>query len=327
MAVLLNGLGHTKYEELFVVYARVAERLRAAGLTVVDPEVGEHVTSLDMAGLSLSVTFLDPELERYWSAPADTPAFRRGAVEDHRMRTAGPAAGGEERPITTGEPASQALAGRVTAALRAMAAVAAEHERVLGDLDAVAGDGDHGQGMVLGSAAALRSAEAALAAGAGARTLLVRAGEAWSEGAGGTSGALWGAALTAAGAALSDADAAAPAELVAAVERGAEAVVRLGGAEPGDKTMVDALVPFTETLVLAQARGTTLAAAWREAADAATAAAAATSGIAARRGRARTHGDHSLGHADPGATSFALLMSAVADLLGEPSTTLAGAQS
>lgn len=181
--------------------------------------------------------------------------------------------------------------------------------------------------MVLGSSAAARTAEFVLAAGAGARTVLVRAGEAWSEGAGGTSGALWGAALTAAGAALSDADGAAPAELVAAVERAAEAVMRLGGAEVGDKTMVDAVVPFTETLALTQARGAALGAAWRAAADVATAAAAATSQIAARRGRARTHGDHSLGHADPGATSFALLMSAVADLLGAPSTTLAGAQS
>lgn len=61
VAVLLNGLGATKYEELFVVCARVAERLGQAGLTVVEPEVGEHVTSLDMAGLYPTVTYLDAE--------------------------------------------------------------------------------------------------------------------------------------------------------------------------------------------------------------------------------------------------------------------------
>ncbi|MFC6256408.1 dihydroxyacetone kinase family protein, partial [Kocuria oceani] len=81
VAVLVNGLGTVKYEELFVVYGRVAERLAGQGLTVVAPEVGEHVTSLDMAGLSLTVVFLDEELERYWLAPADTPAFRRGAPD------------------------------------------------------------------------------------------------------------------------------------------------------------------------------------------------------------------------------------------------------
>ena len=85
VAVLLNGLGATKYEELFVVYSRVAERLDQLGLTVVEPEVGEHVTSLDMEGLSLTITFLDAELEQYWTTPVDTPAFRRGAVTDRQV--------------------------------------------------------------------------------------------------------------------------------------------------------------------------------------------------------------------------------------------------
>jgi D-erythrulose 4-kinase len=64
IAVILNGLGRTKYEELFVVWKTVAERLAATGHTVVQPEVGELVTSLDMAGCSLTVMWLDEELER-----------------------------------------------------------------------------------------------------------------------------------------------------------------------------------------------------------------------------------------------------------------------
>ena len=72
VAVLLNVLGGTMHKELLVVYRRVHERLNQAGLTVVEPEVGELVTSLDMAGLSLTVTFLDPELDACWTAPADT---------------------------------------------------------------------------------------------------------------------------------------------------------------------------------------------------------------------------------------------------------------
>src|SRR5450830_58592 len=195
VAVLLNGLGATKYEELFVVYSRVAERLEQLGLTVVEPEVGEHVTSLDMEGLSLTITYLDDELEQYWIAPIDTPAFRRGAVTDRPARTAVIHAA-EVALVVPGSVESQALAGRLAAALRAMAACAQENETRLGDLDAIAGDGDHGLGMVLGTSGAVSAAEAAYAAGAGARTLLTRAGAAWSEGAGGTSGALWGAALT-----------------------------------------------------------------------------------------------------------------------------------
>lgn len=310
VAVLLNGLGATKYEELFVVYARIADRLALLGLTVVEPEVGEHVTSLDMEGLSLTLTFLDAELEQYWSAPVDTPAFRRGA-SSRRPARVGRIDVDEQAEIVTGSPESQALAARLTLAIDAMVACAAENEQRLGDLDSVAGDGDHGQGMVLGTSGAALAAEAALAAGAGARTLLVKAGEAWSESAGGTSGALWGSALTAMGNALSDSAVASSDELVTAVRAGADAIMRLGGATPGDKTMVDALVPFIDTLAASQATGASLHQAWVEATAAAAAAAEATALITAKRGRARTHGEHSLGHPDPGATSFALLMAAV----------------
>ena len=77
-AVLLNGLGATKYEELFVLYKDVVAALEGAGVQPVMPEVGELVTSLDMAGCSLTICWLDDELEALWKAPADTPAFRRG---------------------------------------------------------------------------------------------------------------------------------------------------------------------------------------------------------------------------------------------------------
>ncbi|MCR6493687.1 dihydroxyacetone kinase family protein [Cellulomonas sp. P24] len=317
VAVLVNGLGATKYEELFVVYQRIAKRLEELGLTAVDPEVGEHVTSLDMEGLSLTITFLDDELERYWTAPIDTPAFRRGAVTGRAPRTAVTQTA-EAAAIVPGTPESQALAGRLVEAIRAMAACAVENEARLGDLDAIAGDGDHGQGMVLGTSGAASAAQAAQAAGAGARTLLVRAGAAWSEGAGGTSGALWGAALTAMGNALSDTDGADPDALVAGVHQAADAILRLGGATAGDKTMVDALVPFDETLAAERASGASLGDAWTAAAAAAATAAEATARIVARRGRARTHGEHSLGHPDPGATSFALLMAAVAAEIDPP---------
>ncbi|WP_298461048.1 dihydroxyacetone kinase family protein [uncultured Cellulomonas sp.] len=313
VAVLLNGLGATKYEELFVVYRRVAERLAQAGLTPVAPEVGEHVTSLDMAGVSLTLMFLDEDLERFWTAPVDTPALRRGGAlgqRAHREVTEADA-GEADGVVEPGSPQSQAAARAVVEALRACAGAAAEHERRLGELDAVAGDGDHGQGMVLGTTGALREAESVAEAGAGLRTLLVRAGAAWSEAAGGTSGALWGAALTAAGGELDDAAAPDEQRVLAAAQAAGDAVQRLGGARPGDKTLVDALVPFLETLTAAHADGRGLRDAWREAADAARAAADGTADLTARLGRAKTHGDHSVGHPDPGAVSFALLMACV----------------
>ena len=86
---ILNGLGSVKYEELFVVYRRVAQLLAEAGLEAIDPQVGELVTSFDMAGTSLTLFWLDDELESLWNAPADAPAFRRGAVTAAALDSAG----------------------------------------------------------------------------------------------------------------------------------------------------------------------------------------------------------------------------------------------
>ncbi|MBA2695399.1 MAG: dihydroxyacetone kinase subunit DhaK, partial [Actinobacteria bacterium] len=92
---ILNGLGAVKYEELFVVYRSVHRRLEAAGLTVVQPDVGEFCTSFDMAGCSLTLLWLDDELERLWTAPADTPAYRRGRVGDQHAAAVQPADGAD----------------------------------------------------------------------------------------------------------------------------------------------------------------------------------------------------------------------------------------
>lgn len=317
VAVLLNGLGATKYEELFVVYARVAERLKEHGLDIVRPEVGEHVTSLDMAGLSLTITYLDDDLARLWTAPAASPAYRRGSV-DHDAPPKVLEEQSESETIDEGAPASQEVTAAATEALRRVAAVLAEQEDHLGRLDSVAGDGDHGQGMVLGSSAALKSAESACDEGAGARTLFIRAGDAWSEGAGGTSGALWGAALTAVGGVLSDEEGATPQHAVEAVDRAEQTILRLGGAKEGDKTLVDALAPFARTL-REQADGGSLAQAWQQAAGAAQDAADKTAELTATLGRARTHGDKSVGTPDPGAISLAMVVTEIGAVLTEKS--------
>lgn len=203
VAVIFNGLGTVKYEELFVAYRKVAELLNARGYIVVDPEVGEQCTSLDMAGLSLTVMWLDEELERLWTAPCDTPAYRKGVMAD-RERVAEERGEDEPSAVPESTPDSRAFAERIAAAFTDVHQVLRENEQYLGDLDAVAGDGDHGIGMVRGARAADESAADSIQAGAGARTLMQRAGDAWAERSGGTSGALWGAAITEIAALLDD---------------------------------------------------------------------------------------------------------------------------
>ncbi len=252
IAVILNGLGRTKYEELFVLWGEVARLLRDRGYEIVEPEVGELVTSLDMAGCSLTVMWLDDELERYWTAPADTPAYRKGATSAARQS-------GEKRTHADAETATTAphLAelsdddgrngGRLVArAFEAMAAMLADAEEELGRIDAIAGDGDHGRGMVKGSAAAYEAAVKAVDQGAGQASVLTAAGKEWAAKAGGTSGVLWGAMLNALGARLGDTGRPRSDTIAAGMRDGYDALIRLGGAAPGDKTMLDALLPFVE---------------------------------------------------------------------------------
>jgi len=306
IAVLLNGLGTVKYEELFVAYRMVAELLEQQGYTIVDPEVGEQCTSLDMAGLSLTVMWLDDDLERLWIAPCNAPAYRKGAMADRQPVSGEDRDDDEITAIPESSEGSRALARRLAGALADVHQMLADNEAYLGGLDEVAGDGDHGIGMVRGARAADESAQASAAARAGAHTLLFRAGDAWAERAGGTSGALWGMAIGTAARLLDDQSCPGQDVAVRAASEAIDAIVSLGGAEVGDKTMVDAAIPFRDALVAAEGKG--LGPAWAEAVAAAEEAARGTAEFAAKRGRSRTHADKSIGTPDPGAVSFAMVV-------------------
>lgn len=313
VVALLNGLGASKYEEMFVVWHSVQKYLREAGLVIAQGEVGEFVTSLDMAGISLTLVFLDEELEKFWFAPCDTPAYRRGSIGDvERDETElqqEAIKASVERP---GSENSQALAGRVTQVLEQVAATLKQNEEKLGDLDAVAGDGDHGIGMARGSAAAVAAARDLTGQRAGVQTTLSGAGAAWSDAAGGTSGALWGAVLTALGNALGDDDDPQTTTLAGAARATLASVQRLGGAQVGDKTMVDALQPAVDAFVAAIESGKPAAQAFAESVPAAQTGAESTADMVAKLGRARPLGQKSVGTPDPGATSLALVLETVA---------------
>ncbi|WP_314171426.1 dihydroxyacetone kinase family protein [Streptomyces winkii] len=323
VAVVLNGLGSTKYEELYVLWGSVSRLLAEAGLRPVRPEVGELVTSLDMAGCSLTLTWLDDELERLWLAPADTPAFRRGAVQANasgagaapgRAHTAPrPRSAGASAPLPTASGGAEETSAAAVRALRAAHTVLHDQEAELGRLDAVAGDGDHGRGMCKGVDAALAAAERAHAERAAPAALFAAAGDAWAAEAGGTSGALWGAGLRALGRDLPAERAPGRDELAAAAESALAAVTRLGNAAPGDKTLVDALAPFAAAFREAIGTGAPVAEAFASAVDEARRAAEATSRLRPRVGRARPLAERSVGTPDPGAVSLAAALSAVLD--------------
>jgi dihydroxyacetone kinase len=307
VGVILNGLGATKYEELFVLWTSISTLLKDAGLDVVAPEAGEFVTSLDMQGCSLTLLWLDDELETLWSAACDTPVLRRGAPFTTERATG---ALDDFEGKTVFAPAADVSkeAGKCVAdLLSSIAAALKDAEDELGRIDAHAGDGDHGQGMRRGSAAALDAANAAAAAGAGAASVLAVAGDAWADRAGGTSGAIWGLLLRSWSNALSDNEAIEKDAAIKGARLALEGVTRLGRAQLGDKTLVDALIPFVDTLEREAASGKSLLQAWSLAADAAKSAADATSALTPKLGRARPLAEKSIGHPDAGAVSLALV--------------------
>lgn len=317
VAPVLNGLGDTKYEELFLLWGRIAPLLARAGLEVVEPEVGELVTSLDMGGCSLTLQWLDDELERLWRADAHTPAYRKAAAPLAALVPA--AAVTEAAETATVVPAASRASRRAAATARdvvaAMDALLRSQEHELGRIDAVAGDGDHGRGMVKGIGAARRAVDGTDPA-AGIGFLLGRAGEAWAAQAGGTSGVLWGAALEAFGAAIGDeVDEVTPALVADAVRAFADAIVQLGRAQRGDKTLLDALLPFVDALDEGVAAGSSLAEAWTAAATVAEVEATATAALTPRVGRARPLAEKSVGTPDAGAVSMGMVLTCTGDVL------------
>ncbi len=323
LVVLLNGLGSFKYEELFVLFGAVNQELLARGVVLADCECGELVTSLDMAGVSLSLCWLDAELEGFWSAPADSAAFRRGALSpipaadpaaelDSKQQTAVSKTATQDSPEFTA--AQNSLLARFEAVEKALDQRAEE----LGALDAVAGDGDHGLGMLRGIRGARQSAIHACSRGCSTGEVLMEAGEAWSDHGGGTSGALWGGALLAAGNSIAQASEVGAKEIAAAFDAALQAVVGLGQAAPGDKTMVDALQPYCLQLRSELQAGVALEQTLQNAAETCLLAAKATAEMLPKLGRARPHGSRSLGHPDPGAMSLAYCL--IAATQAQPAT-------
>ena len=191
--------------------------------------------------------------------------------------------------------------------LRASAAEIAVHRDFLTQLDAAIGDADHGVNMDRGFAAVV--SVAAAADGLSPGELLVQAGATLVLRVGGAAGPLYGSALREAGRSLGDASAFGLPELAGALDDALVAIVKLGAAEEGDKTIVDAWTPALRALRDARSAGAV--AALHAARVAAEGGAAATTPMEARKGRASYLGPRSVGHQDPGAASTSLLFGAL----------------
>ena len=296
VAVLVNGLGSTPLEELYVVYRRVNTVLTERGVTVARKYVGEYVTSLEMAGASLSIMVLDDELEELINEPASSPFFRQGSLQPAGAAvTPAPPIADAASSISinrTGTPST--LRATLLAGLPSMQA----HVDELRELDAALGDGDLGITVGAGSAAVVAALEG-IPDDADAASVIRAASAAFAAANPSTfaalvsSGLLGGAETLATGADLPLADVAP--FLTAVFER----ISERGHATLGDKTLLDVLHPVIQELASGGAASDV-----RERVRAAAASAVESSALLqSARGRAAWQGERTVGQKDPGAVA------------------------
>jgi dihydroxyacetone kinase-like protein len=213
------------------------------------------------------------------------------------------APGTEQTQITTAE---------VARWVRAFADAVTEAKDELTRLDSAIGDADHGINMDRGMTAVVAALDAAEPTEIPA--LMRTVGMTLISKVGGAGGPLYGTFFLQFGSGARDGASLSPEGWANCLDAAVAGVKSRGKAEPGDKTMVDALLPAAEALRAALGEGASFASALAQAADAAEQGARDTIPLVARKGRASYLGERSAGHQDPGATSSALLLRCAADV-------------
>ena len=199
---------------------------------------------------------------------------------------------------------------KVVEILCAITKVMEENKEFLTDLDNVIGDGDHGINMARGFAEVEKQAEGLVQKDIG--NILKSVGMALVSKVGGSSGPLYGTAFMKAGMLIGDKAEIGIEDFLGGLDAGIEGIKARGKSTAGEKTMLDAMIPALDAMKEKQAAGASV----KEILDAGVAAAQAgveaTKPMVATKGRASYLGERSVGHQDPGATSFALLLAEIA---------------
>lgn len=300
VALLVNGLGATPPMELAVVARAALARARGAGLIVERAWSGTLLSALEMPGASLSLLRVDDERLGLLDAPTTAPSWPGSGRISASRAVVVPALCAAASARRTANPA-------FGDPLRAIAQALEDAEAELTRLDSAVGDGDLGISMRR-AADAMR--EMARSPGHDAGAMLSSLATELRRVIGGSSGPFYATALLRAARDLPASPA--PADWAHAFQRGVAAVRELGGAAPGDCTMVDALVPASKALDRLGTATAIPADVIRAAADAAERAARATTDLLPKLGRASYMGARAQGVPDPGAMAVAVWLRGLA---------------
>jgi len=308
LGLLVNGLGGTPPMELLIVARHALSFLRGKGLEIELAWTGNFMTALEMPGCSLTLLPLDDRRVELLTSSTKVRNWPHYAhIQPERNLVAG---------IRNETPELAVKAGPLTTtmmrAIKNISAALVEAEPLLTDLDSKAGDGDLGISMMRGAEALRIMPEAAYNT---PHLLLQRMSEALRRAIAGSSGPFYATALMRASSELTDISQPTIAEWGCAFKAAIASVSEIGGASPGDRTMVDALAPAVDAWFEALERGEPAIGAFSSAAIAAESGAAATTQMTPKLGRASYLGDRAIGVPDGGAVAVSIWMKALAGSL------------
>jgi ATP-dependent dihydroxyacetone kinase len=307
IVLLVNNLGATTAMELAIFGGAAVRALQSLGVRIERVYTGAFMTSLDAAGVSLSILRVNDERLALLDAPTSAPAWANPARK--------PIGKIDERIVVLGEgnrargSGSRGANPILQSALRAACDALIAAEGRLTELDQASGDGDLGLSLARG-AEAIQATIAEYPLDDPAATLRAVALQ-FQKVVGGSSGPFYSVMLLRASRALPGAAQVQVRDWARAALDGCEAIASLGDAKLGDRTMLDALLPFATEFDKAVQRGTTAAVALESAVRAAEAGAQATAAMLPRRGRASYLGERVIGNPDPGAIAVSIWLRAI----------------
>ncbi|WP_303996307.1 dihydroxyacetone kinase subunit DhaK [Megamonas hypermegale] len=332
IAVLINGFGATPQMELNLLNYAVTKDLAAKNLKPVRIFIGNYMTSIDMAGASVSILKLDEELKSYLSAPADTPSFKVAENEQDADITAilamdeNKTAKEVSFEVETDAVYADVVDNKISLnnmiyIVDKMSEIIIRNEVPFCELDSHAGDGDFGMSVAKGFKELKRQWHEVLAQAKDIGSFLEACSMVIMEHCGGASGPVWGFAFKTAGKRCEGKQEITVAEFAQMMQGAVDGIQAVGkrafgrGAVVGDKTLIDALVPCADTWKEAAKYQCTMQNAFVNGAKAAVEGADKTKEIVARMGRAGTVGERSIGYPDAGAYALGVIFTELTNSL------------
>ncbi|MCU5446557.1 dihydroxyacetone kinase subunit DhaK [Bacillus cereus] len=330
IALLVNGFGGTPLQELYLFNNAVTRELAARNIKINRVFVGNYMTSIDMAGMSLTVMKLDDELKTLLSKECNTPAFKvDGPVES--VEYVNVLEETEEKEVSfeleTAEEHAVIKNNVITLnnmiyLVDKMSDIIIQNEVPFCELDTHAGDGDFGMSVAKGFKQLKREWHSIVEQeNVTIGSFLDGCSMIIMEHCGGASGPIWGGAFRAASKAAGEKRELTVKEFTKMLQAALQGIQSIGersfgrGAVVGDKTLVDALAPCVDSWLASASDEVDMKTAFEKGAEAAVKGAEYTKEIVARMGRAGTVGERSLGYPDAGAHALGVIFTEIAGSL------------